>query len=333
MAGAWILGAVVLSLGCGPELRVASIGDLRTENGEVIRDCRVGYRTFGHLDASGSNAVLVLPWFLGTTRDLASQIRAGRLVDSSRFFVIAVDPLGNGVSSSPSNSPSQAGRRFPRLAIGDMVESQHALVTRVLGLTRLRAVVGVSMGGMQALAWATTHPALIDGVISIVGSPRTTERERRAWRARSADVAGRPAWRRALGVLLGGGPRDALRQWLVDPMDYAGQAEAVADLDLSGPFGGSMARTAAQARVKALVVVSARDDLVDPGPAIEFARLSGAELVVLDGRCGHDAPRCEQPLLDARVDRFLEGVRGDQDPHPSEGAVGPTDAEMRRAGR
>ncbi len=327
-----LLIALGLSLGCRPDQRFASLGDLRTEGGEVILDCRVGYRTYGRLDASASNAVLVLPWFLGTTAELAGQIETGRLVDASRYLVIAVDPLGNGVSSSPSNSPLQPGRRFPRLTVGDMVESQHALVTRTLGLTRLRAVVGLSMGGMQALAWATSHPTLADGIVSIAGSPRTTEGDRRAWQARIADVAGRAAWRRALRALAEGHPRDALGQWRVDPVDYQRQAEAIARLDLSEPFAGSMARAAGRVRAKLLLVVSERDELVDPEPAAELGRLSGAEILVLPGRCGHDAPQCERPAVVARIDEFLAGLSSDRAARPGSSNVPLDPSDLERPG-
>lgn len=273
----------------------------------MIRDCRVGYRTFGELDAARSNAVLLAPWFLGTSRDLAAKIGPGKLIDGSRFFVIAVDPLGNGVSSSPSNSPAQPGRSFPRFTIRDMVASQHALVARVLGIPHLRAVVGESMGGMQAFAWATDFPGFADEVVAIAGSPRTVERDRRRWRDAVADVRARPGWRRALGAFGRLEPRDALRQLRVDPLDHAGQAEAIMALDLTAPFGGSLARAAAAVRGRMLVVVSARDETVDPAPARELAGLARAELLVLDGRCGHEAARCEKRTLHAAVRRFLEG--------------------------
>jgi homoserine O-acetyltransferase len=309
-----------------PEQQVARLGDFGTESGEVIRDCRVGYRTFGELDAGRSNAVLVAPWFLGTSRQLASQIGPGKLVDSSRFFVIAVDALGNGVSSSPSNSPDQPGARFPRFGVRDMVASQHALVVRVLGIGHLKAVVGISMGGMQALAWATEFPGFVDQVVSVAGTPRTTDGDRRHWREAIAAVESQPAWRRALGALGRLDPRDALFQLGVDPADHAGTARAVMGLDLSARFGGSMERAAAALRARTLVVVSARDEIVDPGPSRELARLAGAELLVLDGRCGHQATRCERAALYPAVRRFLEGA-------PGGGRTSATPPEPRPEGR
>src|SRR6185369_8610459 len=93
-----------LTVGCGWRQRKAAVGDLPLQGGGVIRDCVVGYRTFGRLAPDRRNAVLVLTWASGRSSDLFFQIGPGRLVDSSRYFVIVVDALANGVSSSPSNS-------------------------------------------------------------------------------------------------------------------------------------------------------------------------------------------------------------------------------------
>ena len=87
--------------------RVASLGDLKLASGEVIRDCRIGYRTYGRLDERKSNAVLFPTWFGGTTAQLADNFGPGRMVDTGTYYVIAVDAIGNGVSISPSNSKSQ----------------------------------------------------------------------------------------------------------------------------------------------------------------------------------------------------------------------------------
>lgn len=292
-----------------PEQRFADLGDFRTEGGEVIRDCRIGYRTFGKLDAARSNAVLLLPWLLGTSRDLVAQLGRGGLVDPSGLFVIAIDALGDGVSSSPSHAPAQRGAPFPRFTIRDMVATQHALVTRALGIQRLRAVVGVSMGGMQAFAWATEFPGFADEVISVSGSPRATDRDRRYWSDAIASVRATSRWRRSAEALGRLDPRDALRQLRIDAADHESQARAIQGLDLSDRFGGSLERAAAAVRARTLVVVSGRDEVVDPEPARRFAVAAGAELLVLDGRCGHQASRCERAALRSAVHRFLRGER------------------------
>src|SRR5215510_5258364 len=85
----------------------AQLGDFKLESGEVIRDCRIGYRTFGKLNADKSNVIIFPTWAGGTTEQLQSNIGPGKLLNSEKYFVIAVDALGNGVSSSPSTSKLQ----------------------------------------------------------------------------------------------------------------------------------------------------------------------------------------------------------------------------------
>jgi homoserine acetyltransferase len=155
-----------------PPPTVASLGSCRLESGASILDCRVAYRTFGRLDASRSNAVLIPTWLLGRSEDWISLLGAEGLVDTTRYHVIVVDALANGHSSSPSNTAPAGQAAFRDLTIGDMVESQHRLLTERLQIPRLRAVVGISMGGMQALEWAVRYPTFAQVVIPIVGSPR-----------------------------------------------------------------------------------------------------------------------------------------------------------------
>src|SRR6476660_7590918 len=132
------------------EQQFANIGDLKLQNGGVIRNCRIGYRTFGKLNAGKSNVVVFPTWAGGTTEQLQSSIGPGKLVDSTTYFVVAIDALRNGVSSSHSNSRRQPRMRFPQFTLRDTVESQHVLLTTVLKIDHVKAIVGISMGGMQA---------------------------------------------------------------------------------------------------------------------------------------------------------------------------------------
>jgi homoserine O-acetyltransferase len=293
-----------LTVGCGWRQRKAAVGDLPLQGGGVIRDCVVGYRTFGRLAPDRRNAVLVLTWASGRSSDLFFQIGPGRLVDSSRYFVVVVDALANGVSSSPSNSSQQPGQTFPVFSVADVVESQYRLVTDVLQLAHLHAIVGVSFGGMQALQWAIAHPGLADKVVAIAGSPRSTPADRDRWLGWMNNVKGSP-WRRAGGKLVELSPRAAWGELHLDAVDYARQAQAMAALDVTASFGGSLEAAARAVKARMLVVVSPTDDVVAPGPARTFAGLAGAQLLELHGRCGHAAPSCEKATLWPAVDRFL----------------------------
>ena len=177
------------------EQQFASLGDLKLQSGEMIRDCRIGYRTFGQLNADESNAVLFPTWFGGTTKDLVSSIGPGEIFDSSRYYIIAVDALSDGVSSSPSNSKLQPGMRFPRITIRDMVESQHELLTRVLHINHLKAVMGISMGGMQTFQWMVMYPDFMDKAVPIVGSPRLAAYDLLLWQSEIDSIKKNRAWK------------------------------------------------------------------------------------------------------------------------------------------
>jgi homoserine O-acetyltransferase len=153
--------------------RMAQLGDLALESGETIRDYRQSCVVHGALDAERSNAVLICASLTGNHHRLDFLIGPGRALDPQRFCIIATDPIGNGLSTSPSNSTRQAGMAFPRFTIRDMVHAQHRLLTEELGLSRLHAVVGASMGGMQALQWAVSHPSFMDACVAMTPMART----------------------------------------------------------------------------------------------------------------------------------------------------------------
>ena len=86
------------------EIKFAPLGDFRLESGETIRNLQMGYRTIGTLNADKSNAILWPTWFTGTSEQLLQFVGPEKLLDTSKYFVILVDALGDGATSSPSNS-------------------------------------------------------------------------------------------------------------------------------------------------------------------------------------------------------------------------------------
>jgi homoserine O-acetyltransferase len=137
---------------------MAELGDLPLESGEVIRDYRQSYVTHGALNRDRSNAILICAALTGTHHRLDFLIGPGRALDPAQWFIVATDPIGNGLSTSPSNSARQGGMHFPSFGLRDMVNAQHALLTRHLGMANVHAIVGASMGGMQALQWVVSYP-------------------------------------------------------------------------------------------------------------------------------------------------------------------------------
>src|SRR5690349_6998448 len=147
--------------------RLARLGDLALESGDRIVDYQQSYVTHGALDAQKSNAVLICASLTGTHHRLDFLIGPGKALDPARWFVVATDPIGNGLSTSPSNSTAHPRMAFPQFSLRDMIHAQHRLLVEHLGLTNVRAVIGASMGGMQALQWAVSHPRFMQCVIAM----------------------------------------------------------------------------------------------------------------------------------------------------------------------
>src|SRR5205814_3810637 len=102
---------------CAQEQKFADLGEFRLVSGEVIHDCRIGYRTFGKLNADKSNVVVFPTWAGGTTEELRGDVGPKGLVDDADYFVILLDAFANGVSSSPSNSAKQPHMKFPKITV------------------------------------------------------------------------------------------------------------------------------------------------------------------------------------------------------------------------
>ena len=155
------------------------IGALDLELGGRLENVVVAYRTWGHLNAAADNAVLVLHALTGDS--LAGGpggwweplIGPGRALDTDRAFVICANILGGcqGSTGPASDDPLTGrpyGMRFPLITISDIVNAQRALVT-ALGVRKLVAIGG-SIGGFQALEWATRHPDFVSGVVPVAAT-------------------------------------------------------------------------------------------------------------------------------------------------------------------
>jgi homoserine O-acetyltransferase len=172
------------------------------EKGGNLQKVTVGYETYGQLNASKNNAILVCHAISGDSHVAKHDesddpgwwevlIGPGKAIDTNRFFVICPNLLGGcrGTTGPGSENPQTGkpyGRDFPTVTIGDMVEVQRRLLEH-LGISQLLAVVGGSLGGHQALTWATRYPAAVRGVVAMATSPRLTSQ------AIAFDVVGRNA--------------------------------------------------------------------------------------------------------------------------------------------
>lgn len=174
MLAASIAAAPVLAHGPNdqPHQRL-DLGDFKLESGETIKDFSISYVTHGTLNASKSNAILMVTAIGGNHHRIDYLIGPGRALDPAKYFIIATDAIGNGLTTSPSNSKAQPKMKFPKFNLRDMVNSQQRLVAEKFGIRKLVTVVGASMGGMQALQWAVSYPDAMESVVPIIPLGRT----------------------------------------------------------------------------------------------------------------------------------------------------------------
>jgi homoserine O-acetyltransferase len=172
----------------------AALGDLQLESGETIRDFELHYVTHGTLNAARDNAILVTVSLSGNHHRLDFLIGPGKALDPERWYIVCADAIGNGLTTSPSNSKAQPGMQFPRFGIRDMVRSQQQLLVDKMDLPGVHAVIGASMGGMQALQWAVSFPEFPRGIVAMTPMAQTG-----AWAVAVVETARRalmadPAW-------------------------------------------------------------------------------------------------------------------------------------------
>ncbi|MCU0952866.1 MAG: homoserine O-acetyltransferase [Burkholderiaceae bacterium] len=162
---------------------------LQLASGATLADYHLKYETYGTLNADKSNAVLICH-ALNASHHVAgvyadepknigwwdNMIGPGKAVDTNRFFVIGVNNLGSCFGSTGPMSLDPAtgkpyGARFPVVTVEDWVDAQ-ARLADALGIARFAAVMGGSLGGMQAIAWATRYPERIAHCVAIATTPK-----------------------------------------------------------------------------------------------------------------------------------------------------------------
>jgi homoserine O-acetyltransferase/O-succinyltransferase len=175
----------------------------RFRSGETLDKLRLHYATLGtpHRDSSGNidNAVLVLHWSgasgaaLLAPNYLQALFAPGRPLDAHRYYLIFPDNVGHGQSSKPSNGMRA---KFPNYGYNDMVDLQHKLITETLGIKHLHAILGMSMGGMNAWQWAEAYPDAMDGIMPVVALPTKVSGRNLLWRRIVIDaIRSDPEWK------------------------------------------------------------------------------------------------------------------------------------------
>lgn len=225
-------------------------GDLPLEGGGVIKDFSLSYVTHGKLNEQKSNAVLMMSSLGGNHHRIDFMIGPGKALDTNKYFVVCTDAIGNGRTTSPSNSKAQHGTAFPHFVIRDNLPAYRKLLDH-LGIRHLVAVAGASMGGMQGLQYAVSYPGEVDAVIALTPMARTpawsvavTEATRKAILAdpayQNGNYTAQPegGWRAEIDILFGLATRapDGMKAKFPRALDVIPWMKGIEDTQLKAGF-------------------------------------------------------------------------------------------------
>lgn len=148
-----------------------ALGDVEVERGGTIKGAQIGWERHGALNAARDNLIVYPSSFSAQHGDMAWLIGPDKILDPTRWCIVAVDMFSNGVSSGAAETAD-----YPALVtMGDNVRAQQRLVTEHFGVSRVAAVYGFSMGGIQAYHWAARFPAMVERAFVVCGSARTAD--------------------------------------------------------------------------------------------------------------------------------------------------------------
>lgn len=334
-------------------LQKIGIGDLRLKGGAVLLGVELSYMAFGKLSPDGRNAILVThgftsgPGMLVKNADSAEGswadlVGPGAPLDTDRYFIICSNMLGSAFGSTgpASINPAtgqQYGPDFPDLTLEDIVAAQHAMLVQ-LGVLHLKAVVGPSYGGLQALQWANDHPDMVEAIGVVVSGPRFPPRlsAERLLETFSGDPNWNGGW-----YYDNGGIRDTMTGLRIQTLNNYGMATALRDQGFdpaaceqiiwtmaekwSRQFDANAMLSLCKAAVKfdatdrvpditarMLWVVCTTDQLFPPDPAVvAMLKKSRAQVapvyVELDSRYGHIASGIDHPKWSSHLRDLIEG--------------------------
>lgn len=158
------------------DYQIFHLPDFTLQSGIVLPDARLAYQTYGKLNEHCDNAVLLPSFYTGTHWRNEGFFGPGRAIDPSRHFIVSVNLFGNGLSSSPDNTPPPfSAYDFPVITFYDNVRAQHALLTSELGVRQLALVTGWSMAGCQSFQWGAQYPDMVRAILPFCGSAKTSE--------------------------------------------------------------------------------------------------------------------------------------------------------------
>lgn len=328
---------------------VFDIPRFTTQSG-VTLDLKLAYRCYGQLSAARDNVIVVPTFYGGRHAETAYMHAPGRAIDPSRYFVVVPNMFGNGMSSSPSNTPAPWGRGgFPLMSLYDNVVCQHRLLTEVFDVRRVRLVAGFSMGGMQAYQWGALYPELVDAIAPICCSAKISDHNYLFVDSAKGALMLDPDWKNGwyeqppLRGLLAFGrvyaawlfSQDFMRERLYrhigletredvlkltqayflqnDANDLLAMADTwlTGDISANPVFRGDLDAALGAIRSRAIVMPGTTDQYFPVADnAAEVARMPNAELRPIVSGWGHGAGFGMAPEDNAHVDRAIAELLG-----------------------
>lgn len=309
------------------DLKLVSIGDFKTTGGSVIKDCKIGYRTLGKLNPEKTNIVVWLTWYTGTSETIAKHT-VPKLVDTTKYYVLVVDALGNGVSSSPSNS-----KNFPVISIRDMVNSQYELLIKHLNIQHVHSLAGISMGGMQTYEWLVAYPKFMDKAVSIVGTPKQSFYDLLLWNTELDLIkqAEKMKLKEEVGLIekrvaeidllhlytpsyfVRTEKAENLNTYLTEVYkernnisNLRSQIQAMIQQDIYKSCGKDSLTIKDQIKAQVLIIVAKQDHMVNPQSAIKLAKQINCQLAPFDNDCGHNLFDCGTEKANEIINSFLK---------------------------
>lgn len=308
------------------ELKFANLKNFETISGEVIKDLKIGYRTIGKLNQNKSNAILWPTWFTGTTQQILDFGAVEKTLDAKGIYLILVDALGNGISSSPSNSVD-----FPSISIKDMVKSQHELVVQHLGIKKLKAVVGVSMGAMQTYEWLVSYPKFMKKAVTIVGTPKQSFYDNLNWSTQEKLLENvnndkkqlEFAKKRVMDIFTMNlfSPTYLAKNIKIEDSevfmkdmhskmnnykDYVAQLKAMINHNIYATSRSTEKNIKNRIEAEVLIIVNKQDHTVNPLSSMKLAEELNSKLIILDSNTGHMVNFMEPENIKKEIVDFLK---------------------------
>ncbi len=327
--------------------RIFHAGDVGLDSGQTLPGAFLAYQTFGTLNAAGDNAVLIPTHFGATHLNSLYLLGEDKALDPRAFFIVVVNLIGNGLSSSPSNT---LGAAFPRVSVADNARLQYRLLSEELGVKRLALAVGFSMGAIDVYHLAALYPPFVARLAPICGAARISVHNDVFLSGMRGVLTADPVWNGghyATQPLLGLGTM--ARAWAAWPpsahfyrrelyrrLGYTSIDDFLAryweatfcaldannvlcqiatwrsaDIGADALYGGDFTRALGAIEARSFVMPCLTDAYFPPEDSrLEVSHLRAAELRPIDSHWGHWAGSGRNPEDTAFIDRQLSELLG-----------------------